>query len=138
MSPRIWRIFVLGRPRIAVAARGHRAMTVMAGPAGGTVMTVAILVRSARCRNILARRVFFAMARDGRLFSTLAAVPTYQTPANAIWTLAIWSVLTLTSGFSTSSRCPSSTGSSSYGRLLGGRAAAEAPERQPYRVSAYP
>ncbi len=41
------------------------------------------------------------MARDGRLFPWLAQIhPRYETPANAIWALAIWAgLLTLTGGF---------------------------------------
>ena len=98
-------IFVLGQERIAASPRvATEAMTAMVGPSGGTVMTLAILcsIFGAISANILAApRVFFAMARDGRLFPTLAVVhPTYETPANAIWALAIWSgVLTLTGGF---------------------------------------
>lgn len=98
-------IYILGQARIAASPRvAADAMTVMIGPTGGAVMTVAILcsIFGAISANILAApRVFFAMARDGRLLASLAAVhPTHDTPANAIWALALWSgVLTLTGGF---------------------------------------
>jgi APA family basic amino acid/polyamine antiporter len=41
------------------------------------------------------------MARDGVFFPQLAAVhPRYETPANAIWAMAIWAgLLTLTGGY---------------------------------------
>jgi APA family basic amino acid/polyamine antiporter len=98
-------IYVLGQPGIAASPRvAADAMAVMVGPTGGRVMTVAILcsIFGAISANILAGpRVFFAMARDGRLLPALAAIhPTYGTPANAIWTVAAWAgVLTLTGGF---------------------------------------
>lgn len=98
-------IFVLGQGRIAASPRvATEAMRVMIGDAGGIVMTLAILcsIFGAISANVLAGpRVFFAMARDGRLFPALARVhPRYETPANAIWALAMWAaLLTLTGGF---------------------------------------
>jgi APA family basic amino acid/polyamine antiporter len=98
-------IFVLGQPRIAGAERvATDAMAAMIGPTGATLMTLAILcsIFGAISANVLAGpRVFFAMARDGRLFGWLAAVhPRHETPANAIWALSVWgAVLTLTGGF---------------------------------------
>jgi APA family basic amino acid/polyamine antiporter len=98
-------IFVLGQSRIAGAERvATDAMSAMIGPTGATLMTLAILcsIFGAISANVLAGpRVFFAMARDGRLFGWLAAVhPRYETPANAIWALSAWGgVLTLTGGF---------------------------------------
>ncbi len=98
-------IFVLGQPRIAASPRvATDAMSAMVGPAGATVMTLAILcsIVGAISANVLAGpRVFFAMARDGRLFPWLARIhPRHETPANAIWALAFWAgVLTLTGGF---------------------------------------
>jgi APA family basic amino acid/polyamine antiporter len=98
-------IYVLGPARIASSERvAADAMSAMIGPAGANLITVAILCSTfgAISANVLAApRVFFAMARDGRLFSRLAEVhPRHETPANAIWTLAIWAgVLTLTGGY---------------------------------------
>jgi APA family basic amino acid/polyamine antiporter len=98
-------IFVLGQPRIARSERvAADAMLAMIGPAGATLITVAILCSTfgAISANVLAApRVLFAMARDGTLIERLAHVhPRYETPANAIWALAIWAgVLTLTGGY---------------------------------------
>lgn len=98
-------IFVLGQERIAASERvAADAMTAMIGPAGAMLMTLAILCSTfgAISANILAApRVLFAMARDGVFFRRLAHVhQRYETPANAIWSLAIWSgALTLTGGY---------------------------------------
>jgi basic amino acid/polyamine antiporter, APA family len=98
-------IFVLGQERIAGSERvAADAMFAMIGPAGATLITVVILCSTfgAISANVLAGpRVLFAMARDGTLVERLAYVhPRYETPANAIWALAIWAgVLTLTGGY---------------------------------------
>jgi APA family basic amino acid/polyamine antiporter len=98
-------IFVLGQPRIASSERvAADAMSAMVGPAGATVITLAILCSTfgALSANVLAGpRVFFAMGRDGVLFSGLAAIhPRHQTPSVAIWALALWAgLLTLTGGY---------------------------------------
>jgi basic amino acid/polyamine antiporter, APA family len=98
-------IFVLGQERIARSERvAADAMFAMIGPMGATLITVAILCSTfgAISANVLAGpRVLFAMARDGTLSDRLAQVhPRYQTPANAIWALALWAgVLTLTGGY---------------------------------------
>jgi APA family basic amino acid/polyamine antiporter len=98
-------IYVLGQERIAASERvAADAMAAMIGPVGATLITLAILCSTfgAISANVLAGpRVLFAMARDGTLFSSLAHVHArYETPANAIWALAIWSgVLTLTGGY---------------------------------------
>ena len=98
-------IFVLGQPRIATSERvAADAMSAMIGLTGANLITLAILCSTfgAISANVLAGpRVFFAMARDGRLFSQLAEIhPRYQTPANAIWALTAWAgLLTLTGGY---------------------------------------
>jgi basic amino acid/polyamine antiporter, APA family len=98
-------IYVLGQPRIATAERvAADAMWEMIGPTGATLITLAILCSTfgAISANVLAGpRVFFAMAQDGLLFPQLATIhPKYETPANAIWALAIWAgLLTLTGGY---------------------------------------
>ena len=105
MAANIAYIYVLGQPRIAASERvAADAMSAMIGPTGASLITVAILcsIFGAISANILAGpRVFFAMARDGRLFPRLAEVdPRYETPANAIWALACWAgLLTLTGGY---------------------------------------
>jgi APA family basic amino acid/polyamine antiporter len=98
-------IFVLGQSRIAASERvAADAMSAMIGPTGASLITLAILCSTfgAISANVLAGpRVFFAMARDGTFFRRLADVhPRYETPANAIWSLAIWAgLLTLTGGY---------------------------------------
>ncbi len=98
-------IFVLGQQRIAASDRvAADAMLAMIGPPGAVLITAAILCSTfgAISANVLAGpRVLFAMARDGTLVEALARVhPSHETPANAIWALAIWSgVLTLTGGY---------------------------------------
>jgi APA family basic amino acid/polyamine antiporter len=79
-------------------------MSAMIGPAGATLITLTILCSTfgAISANVLGGpRVFFAMGRDGVLFPSLARVhPRHETPANAIWALAIWAgALTLTGGY---------------------------------------
>jgi APA family basic amino acid/polyamine antiporter len=98
-------IAVLGQPRIAGSQRvAADAMAALIGPHGATAMTLAILcsIFGALSANVLAGpRVLFALGRDARVFARLSAVhPRHETPAAAIWALAIWSgVLTLTGGF---------------------------------------
>jgi basic amino acid/polyamine antiporter, APA family len=98
-------IYVLGQPRIAIAERvAAETMWEMVGPFGATAITLAILCSTfgAISANVLAGpRVLFAMGLDGFLFPQLARIhPRYQTPATAIWALAVWAgVLTLTGGY---------------------------------------
>jgi APA family basic amino acid/polyamine antiporter len=98
-------IYVLGQPAIAAAPRvAATAMSIMVGPAGATFITLVILCSTfgALSANVLAGpRVFFAMGRDELLFQKLSHIhPKYETPAAAIWALAIWAgVLTLTGGY---------------------------------------
>ena len=98
-------VYVLGQAGIARSDRvAADAMSAMIGPMGATLISLAILCSTvgAISANVLAGpRVFFAMARDGRLWSGLARIhPRYETPANAIWAMAAWAgVLTLTGGY---------------------------------------
>ena len=98
-------LFVLGQPRIATSPRvAADAMSAMVGPVGATLISLAILCSTfgALSANVLAGpRVLFAMARDGVFFEPLAKIhPRAETPAHAIWALAIWaSVLSLSGGY---------------------------------------
>ena len=98
-------IYVLGQPGIGSSERvAADAMSVIVGPAGATIITLVILCSTfgALSANVLAGpRVFFAMGLDGVLFRKLADIhPRYETPATAIWALAIWAgLLTLTGGY---------------------------------------
>jgi APA family basic amino acid/polyamine antiporter len=97
--------FVLGSEGIAGSERvAADAMSAMVGPAGATIITLAIVCSTfgAISANVLAGpRVFYAMARDGVFFPALAKVhPRFQTPSNAIWALSLWAgLLTLTGGY---------------------------------------
>lgn len=105
LSANLAYLFVLGQARIASSERvAADAMSAMIGPTGATLITLAILCSTfgAISANVLAGpRVLFAMARDGTLVERLATIhKDYETPANAIWVLAIWAaVLTLTGGY---------------------------------------
>jgi APA family basic amino acid/polyamine antiporter len=98
-------LFAIGQPGIAASDRvAADAASAMIGPAGGTLITLAILcsIFGAISANVLAGpRVFFAMARDGLFFRRIADIhPRHSTPANAIWLLSSWAgLLTLTGGF---------------------------------------
>ena len=105
VSANVAYVFVLGQSRIAASERvASDAMSAMIGPIGATLIALAILCSTfgALSANVLtAPRVFFAMARDGLLVPQLARVdPRYETPATAIWALAVWAgLLTLTGGY---------------------------------------
>ncbi len=98
-------IYVLGQPAIAGSSRvATDAMIAIVGPAGGGVITFAILcsIFGAIAANVLAGpRIFFALARDNGFFRWASDIhPRYQTPANAITIMSLWAaVLTLTGGY---------------------------------------
>ncbi len=98
-------IYVLGQAAIAGSTRvATDAMVAMVGPAGGTLITLAILCSTfgAIAANVLAGpRIFFALARDNPFFHWASEIhPRYQTPAHAIVIMSLWAaVLTLTGGY---------------------------------------
>jgi basic amino acid/polyamine antiporter, APA family len=98
-------IYVLGQPAIAASSRvATDAMVAMIGPAGGTVITLAILSSTfgAIAANVLAGpRIFFALARDNAFFHWASEIhPRYRTPANAVALMSLWAaILTLTGGY---------------------------------------
>jgi APA family basic amino acid/polyamine antiporter len=98
-------IFVLGQPSIAASERvAADAMSAMIGPVGATLITLAIVcstVGTIAASILVGPRVFFAMARDGVIFPQLGTVhPRFETPANAIWAMAILAgLMTLTGGY---------------------------------------
>ena len=74
------------------------------GPSAGRIVAVTILISTFSATNsvvLTAPRVFFAMANDNLFFKKLAEVhPRFQTPANAIVALGVWSaVLSCAGGF---------------------------------------
>lgn len=80
--------------RVAVAA-----MHAVLGPAGTILMMAAIMISTFGCNNglILAgARVYYAMARDGLFFRSVAKLNRWQTPAMALLVQGLWaSLLTL-------------------------------------------
>src|SRR5271156_6046881 len=87
---------------------GTAVMTQMFGAAGGLLMAAAILISSFGCNNGLilsGARVYYAMAKDGLFFSSVAKLhPTYKTPAVSLMLQMVWACLLCVSG--------------SYGQLL--------------------
>jgi APA family basic amino acid/polyamine antiporter len=81
--------------RVATAA-----MEVMFGPAGATIMAIAILISTFGCNNglILAgARVYYAMARDGLFFRRVGTLNDHRVPAAGLIIQAIWTgILCLT------------------------------------------
>lgn len=79
---------------------GTAAAEMIFGPAGGTIMAVAILISTFGCNNglILAgARVYYAMARDRLFFRRAGTLNRNQVPAAGLVMQAVWvSVLCLT------------------------------------------
>lgn len=83
--------------RVATAA-----MEAMVGPAGATVMAVAILISTFGCNNglILAgARVYYAMARDRVFFRPAGTLhPEFRTPVFGLVAQALWTMVLCVSG----------------------------------------
>jgi APA family basic amino acid/polyamine antiporter len=80
---------------------GTAALEVMFGPAGATMMAVAILISTFGCNNglILAgARVYYAMARDGLFFRRVGALNKHSVPAAGLVVQAIWTALLCLTG----------------------------------------
>lgn len=94
---------VLSIPEIAASEHvGADAAGRVLGPAGGTVVSLIILVSIMGTLNgccLTIPRVYFAQALDGLFFRRFASVhPDYGTPAFAILAQAVWSAGLLLSG----------------------------------------
>jgi APA family basic amino acid/polyamine antiporter len=67
------------------------------GPAGGTAIALAIFIStfgSAGIYTLTVPRIYFAMARDGIFFKSVAVLhPLYRTPVNAIALQTVWAVV---------------------------------------------
>lgn len=76
--------------------------SVLLGPAGVTLVSLAILVSTFGCANGLVlsgARVLYAMARDGVFFRAAGRVdPRRQTPSGALALQGVWSVVLAVSG----------------------------------------
>jgi APA family basic amino acid/polyamine antiporter len=87
---------------VATPRIGETAAERLFGAAGGRAMTFAVLVSVFGCISatvISGPRVFYAMARDGLFFRSMAEVhPRYRTPARAILWQGIWSSALCLSG----------------------------------------
>jgi APA family basic amino acid/polyamine antiporter len=96
-------IAALGPAGVAQSDRvAAEATTALFGPAAGKLIAVIILISIVSATNgtvLTLPRAFFAMARDGIFFRRLAEVhPRFGTPAIAIVTSSLWSMLLAVSG----------------------------------------
>jgi APA family basic amino acid/polyamine antiporter len=98
--------------RVAVAA-----MNAVLGPPGTILMAIAIMISTFGCNNglILAgARVYYAMARDGLFFRSVARLNAQKAPAMALLTQGLWaSFLTLPRTVTTDP----ATGTMTYGNV---------------------
>lgn len=73
-----------------------------AGWAGALFISVLILVTTSNSTNasiLMPARIFFAMARDGLFFKSVAIIhPTYKTPSFAILLQSLWAIVLVWSG----------------------------------------
>ena len=81
------------------------AVQVMLGGRGAGLMAAAIMISTFGCVNglvLAGARVYYAMAKDGLFFSSVAKVhPQYHTPAVSLIVQAVWAaILTLTGTYS--------------------------------------
>lgn len=93
----------LGPARVAASDRvAGEAVAQVLGPAAGSVIALAIIISmysAAHATVITAPRVYYSMAKDGLFFKKLAEVhPKYGTPALAIVTSCLWSIVLALSG----------------------------------------
>jgi APA family basic amino acid/polyamine antiporter len=96
-------IAALGPAGVAASNRvAAEATTQLFGPAAGNLIALMILISIVSATNgtvLTLPRAFFAMARDGIFFRRLAQVhPRFGTPAVAIVTSSLWSMLLAVSG----------------------------------------
>ena len=79
-------------PRVAADA-----VSTVLGPAGGSLISVAIFVSTfgiVGIYTLTAPRIYYAMAADGLFFRKVAEIhPRFQTPAFAIITQSVWAVV---------------------------------------------
>ena len=105
---------IQGAPQNRVAAATMQAIF---GPPGATIMAAAIMISTFGCNNglILAgARVYYAMARDGLFFNSVAKLNKHHVPAVALIAQGIWAcVLTLPRTVTTDPN----TGNVTYGNV---------------------
>jgi APA family basic amino acid/polyamine antiporter len=88
-------MFLLSTSAIGSSERvAADAIGVVLGPAGGTIISLAIFISTfgtAGIYTLTAPRIYFAMANDGVFFRSVAQVhPRFQTPATAIGIQSLW------------------------------------------------
>jgi APA family basic amino acid/polyamine antiporter len=77
--------------RVATAA-----LQVVFGPAGATIMALAIVISTFGCNNglvLAGARVYYAMARDGLFFRSTGRLNARNVPAVGLWLQCVWSCL---------------------------------------------
>ena len=84
-------------PRGLQFAAGDRVATAVAeaiiGSSGAALVAIVVMISTFGCNNglILAgARVYYAMAKDGLFFKSVASVNRHNTPAVALWVQCIW------------------------------------------------
>jgi len=71
-------------------------LQVIFGPAGATIMALAIMVSTFGCNNglvLAGARVYYAMARDGLFFRSTARLSAHRVPAVGLWLQCLWACL---------------------------------------------
>src|SRR5262245_2390522 len=96
-------VVTLGPARAAGATRiAAESVAAAFGPGAGRLIALAILVSifsAAHAVTLTSPRVYFAMARDGVFFDSLAQVhPRFGTPATAIVTSSLWAMFMAMTG----------------------------------------
>ena len=96
-------VYVLPIDRLAASAFvASDAAKVAWGAIGGSVIALIVIVSTfgtANANVLATARVTFAMSEENRWFSWAGKVqPKYQTPGNALWLNAMWTVVLIVSG----------------------------------------
>jgi APA family basic amino acid/polyamine antiporter len=81
---------------------GEAAASALLGPAGGRLISVAVLISTFGCISstiLYAARIYLPMAQDGLFFARLAAIhPRYRTPGACLLAQGLWCVALTFSG----------------------------------------
>jgi len=80
---------------------GTAVAEVIVGPSGAFLVAVAVMISTFGCNNglILAgARVYYAMAKDGLFFKSVASVNQRNTPSVALWVQCLWACVLCLSG----------------------------------------
>lgn len=98
-------VYLRALPVGAMAATsriGETAAIALFGPAGGRLLSLAVLVSTFGCLAatiLYSPRIYLAMARDGLFFRSLAVVhPRHRTPGRSLWAQSAWAIVLTLSG----------------------------------------